>query len=106
MSKPAKRSQKDRPFLCVEWADAFATSSTWQFADEIDDTGEHLVRSSGWLLMPGSGGQSGHISLAQSVGPEQSVDHIINIPIGMIRKIHRLSLSGAVSATVLLGLGK
>ena len=73
--------------LRVEWADAHAGEDSWIHISDIDDIGEYLVISVGQLLLPGDGGQTGHISLALSIGKDDCVDGIINIPFGMIRAI-------------------
>ena len=57
---------------------------------DIDDIGEYIVVSVGQLLVPGDGGQSGHISLALSIGKDDCVDGIINIPFGMVRSVSLL----------------
>lgn len=76
--------------LRVEWADAHAGEDSWIHISDIDDIGEYIVVSVGQLLLPGDGGQTGHISLALSIGKDDCVDGIINIPYGMVRSISLL----------------
>lgn len=76
--------------LRVEWADAHAGEDSWIHVSDIDDIGEYIVVSVGQLLLPGDGGQTGHISLALSIGMDDCIDGIINIPFGMIRSVSLL----------------
>ena len=68
----------------VVWADAHAGSGHW---DELEDpdTGEHLVRTCGYLVDESNGGKKLHITIAQSSTPDGFYDHVIYIPTGMIR---------------------
>lgn len=83
----------DLPMVFVEWADAHANEDgSWVFLASVKDEGEYLVRSVGYLLEPGKGGQSGHVCIAQSYGSRDGVaDHIINIPDGMVRRLEYLA---------------
>jgi len=76
--------------LRVEWADAHAGEDSWVHISDIEDIGEYVVTSVGLLLLPGDGGQTGHISLALSIGKDDCVDGIINIPFGMVRSVYLL----------------
>jgi hypothetical protein len=80
-----------REMLRVEWADAHAGEDTWVHVSDIEDKGEYTVISVGQLLRLGDGGQTGHISLALSIGKDDCIDGIINIPLGMVRSITILS---------------
>lgn len=71
--------------VLIIWADAHAGPHEWSDPDELDDTGEYLVTSLGHLLPIGEGGKEGHVTLAQSLLPEGLVDHIIHIPVQMVR---------------------
>jgi hypothetical protein len=76
-----------REMLRVDWVDAHAGEDTWVHVSDIDDIGDYMVCSVGQLLLPGDGGQTGHISLALSIGKDDCVDGIINIPLGMVRSV-------------------
>lgn len=76
-----------REMLRVEWVDAHAGEETWIHVDDIEDIGDYVVVSVGQLLKPGDGGQTGHVSLALSIGKDDCVDGIINIPLGMVKSI-------------------
>jgi len=76
-----------REMLRVEWVDAHAGEETWIHVDDIEDIGDYVVVSVGQLLKVGDGGQTGHISLALSIGKDDCIDGIINIPLGMVRSV-------------------
>lgn len=76
-----------RQMVLVEWADAYAHEGSWIYISDLVDKGEYPVVSIGWLLETGDGGQTGHVTLAQSIGHDDAADHIINIPVGMVRRI-------------------
>jgi len=79
----------DRPFVRIEWADAHAhDEDSWVYLSNVPDRGEYLVSSIGHLLALGDGGQTGHVSIAQSIGVRDDAgDHIIHIPVGMVRNL-------------------
>jgi hypothetical protein len=75
----------------VVWHDAHAVSDTWSSVDDIDDE-PCVVRSVG-VLLPHS--KPGHLVLAQSIiERDDMLDHIVAIPLGMVRRVHRLSVNG------------
>lgn len=76
----------DGVMLLVVWADAHGDGDGWTSLEEIDDDGEYLVRSVGFLLSVEHGGKDGHVTLAQSLTPDDMVDHLIHIPVGMVRQ--------------------
>jgi hypothetical protein len=73
----------------VVWHDAHAVTETWVGVDDIDD-GPCVVRSVG-VLVPHA--KPGHLVLAQSIiEGDNMVDHVVAIPLGMVRRVHRLSV--------------
>lgn len=72
--------------VLVEWADAHAGPGHWAELDE-EDTGEHIVRTTGFLISEDSGGKKLHVTIAQSQTPDGFYDHVIYIPSGMIRRL-------------------
>lgn len=82
-----------RDMVLVSWADAHSPESGWTFVTHLEDTGEFIVETIGWLLTEDDGGKTGHITVAQSIGPDDAADHIIHIPVGMVRKITNLIAS-------------
>lgn len=77
-----------RKIVLVTWADAHANEEGgWVQLHEIEDKGDYIVTSVGILLEVGDGGQTGHVSIAQTVAPDDFADHIINIPNGMVKAL-------------------
>jgi hypothetical protein len=83
--------------VLVEWADAHAGPGHWSDLDE--DTGEHIVRTSGFLITEEMGGKKLHVTIAQSQTPDGFYDHVIYIPTGMIRTVSILSGDTTANAT-------
>jgi hypothetical protein len=78
---------RDLDPVLIVWADAHATDDDgWVFIDDVDDAPEYLVHTVGHL-MPAADGTK-HLTVAQSHAiAEDAVDHVIRIPLGMVRKI-------------------
>lgn len=94
-STPMTTTQTE--IVLVEWADAHAGPGHWSDLDE--DTGEHIVRTSGFLITEEMGGKKLHLTIAQSQTPDGFYDHVIYIPTGMIRTVSILSGDTTASAT-------
>lgn len=81
-----------RKVVLVSWADAHANEEgSWVHIPDIIDKGDYIVTSVGILLETGAGGQTGHVTIAQSLGPDEFADHIINIPNGMVKNLSVLA---------------
>jgi hypothetical protein len=76
----------------VTWHDAHAVTDTWTNLHDLD-TDPCIVATVGYLM---GKVKSGHLCLAQSVilGDEPTLDNVIAIPYGMVKKIERLKPSG------------
>lgn len=72
--------------ITILWADAHAGDGHWATLDE-EDQDEHIVATCGYLIPPSEGGKPNHYTIAQSVSPDEFVDHVIHIPIGMMRSV-------------------
>lgn len=83
--------------ILVEWADAHAGPGHWSDLDE--DTGEHIVRTAGFLITEEMGGKKLHLTVAQSQTPDGFYDHVIYIPSGMVRNLVRLTACTTANAT-------
>ena len=71
----------------IVWHDAHSVSETWATKHDID-AGPCIVSSVGWLI---PGAKHEHVVIAQSRILEQDhFDHILAIPVGMIKQINRL----------------
>jgi hypothetical protein len=72
----------------VVWDDAHAiVDGSWTHLSELDDEDPYTVVSIGILLDVGRGGKPGHVSLAQSLTPDEFVDHITHIPQAMVKSV-------------------
>ena len=83
--------------ILVEWADAHAGPGHWSDLDE--DTGEHIVRTTGFLITEEMGGKKLHLTIAQSQTPDGFYDHVIYIPSGMVRNLVHLTACTTANAT-------
>ena len=74
----------------VTWADAHSSPhSSWCDPDELrEDVEEWLNDTVGYVVAPG---KPDHVTVAQSVTPDGSVDHVLHIPTGMVRKVSVLA---------------
>lgn len=70
----------------VLWADAHAGEGHWADLEDTD-SGEHIVRTCGFIISPEDGGKKLHTTIAQSFTPDGFYDHVIYIPSGMVREI-------------------
>jgi photosystem II stability/assembly factor-like uncharacterized protein len=80
-----------RKIVVISWADAHADQEgSWVHIPDIEDKGDYLVTTVGVVLEAGNGGQTGHVSVAQTISNDEFADHIINIPVGMIKTMRVL----------------
>jgi hypothetical protein len=79
----------------VVWADAHAGAGHWAELDEDND--EHLVRTCGFLIAVEDGGKVNHVTIAQSFSPDGFYDHVIYIPVGMVRNVLYLAEENQVA---------
>lgn len=73
--------------VIVRWADAHAGTEHWTPLEELDDDGEYIVSSVGWLLPVDEGGKADHVTVVQSVTVDDHVDHVLHIPVSMVRTL-------------------
>jgi hypothetical protein len=77
------------PVVAVAWHDAHAESEgSWTTISSIDDQPYRVV-SIGWLI---ENAKAGHVTLAQSMGCDDSIDSVLHIPVGMIVSQHTVEL--------------
>ena len=89
--KANKMAESNFQAVLVTWIDAHAyEGGSWVYPSDIEDTGDYIVKTIGWLMPSGDGGFANHASVAQSWGADDAVDHIINIPNGMVKSIQFL----------------
>ena len=71
--------------VLVTWHDAHSGAESWINIKDLD-TEPAEVQSVGFLLATSDGGKPDHITLYQSRN-EDSVDHVLHIPVGMVKTI-------------------
>ena len=88
--------------VIVEWADAHQSTMHWTSITELDNSGERMIRTVGFLLTVEDGGKEEHITIAQSWDNEEElVDNVLHIPISMVRQMSAVQfvlVSGAISS--------
>ena len=75
----------------LTWHDAHSVGSGWQSIDEIDDDA-CVVESVGILI---SKVKADHVVMAQSRTDDETLDHVLAIPVAMIRSMQVLSTGSA-----------
>lgn len=70
----------------ITWADTHSGGTGWTPISEIDQN-EYIIKSCGYLLAVGDGGKENHVTIYQSRTEDDDLDHILHIPVAMIRKI-------------------
>ena len=71
--------------VLVTWHDAHSGSESWINIKDLD-TDPAEVQSVGFVLATTDGGKPDHLTLYQSRN-EESVDHVLHIPVGMVKSI-------------------
>ncbi len=74
--------------VLVTWHDAHSGSESWINIKDLD-TDPAEVQSVGFVLATSDGGKPDHITVYQSRN-EESVDHVLHIPVGMVKSIKSL----------------
>ena len=69
--------------VLVTWHDAHSGAESWINIKDLD-TEPAEVQSVGFLLCTSDGGKPDHVTLYQSRN-EDSVDHVLHIPVRMVR---------------------
>ena len=69
--------------VLVTWHDAHSGAESWINIKDLD-TEPAEVQSVGFLLATSDGGKPDHVTLYQSRN-EDSIDHVLHIPVGMVR---------------------
>lgn len=73
------------PIVAITWRDAHADpSGTWTHISEIEDCGPYYILTVGFLL-PNI--KADHVSVAQSLDPEENIDTILHIPVKMVEGV-------------------
>ena len=75
--------------VLVIWHDAHAGTSTWENLRDLEDDGNYVVRSVGFLIDK-KHGKKKHISIAQSLSEDDCVDSVLHIPVAMVQQVINL----------------
>ena len=79
------------PMALVYWADACGGDPGWLTLEDVEDDGEVLVQSTGFLLpTEDPGAKQNHVTLLQSFHDGDGIN-LFYIPVAMVRKIILLS---------------
>lgn len=77
----------DHPIVLVEWADAHQNDPGWLDLEEIEDDGECIIRTVGFLVPADEpGGKAGHVTVMQSFN-QGDVIGLFHIPVAMTRTV-------------------
>jgi hypothetical protein len=74
------------PIVLVTWADTHSGGIGWTPISDIDQD-EYLIHTCGFLLATSDGGKADHVTVFQSRTADDDLDHILHIPVAMVRKI-------------------
>lgn len=89
--------------VIVEWADAHQATDSWTAIEDLDDEGERVIHTVGFLLPVDEGGKDQHVTIFQSLDEEQEmVDNVLHIPVGMVKSMRAVSFDRVGSARVSL----
>jgi hypothetical protein len=77
-----------KPVLVI-WHDAHAGSGTWEHLRDLEDDGNYVVRSVGFLIDK-KHGKKKHVSITQSLSEVECVDSVLHIPVAMVQQIINL----------------
>jgi hypothetical protein len=87
----------------IEWADAHQATDGWTAIEDLEDDGERIIHTVGFLLPVDEGGKEDHVTIVQSFDVEQEmVDNVLHVPSSMVRKMKVVTfdlLSGAFIAS-------
>ena len=79
------------PMALVYWADACGGDAGWLTLEDVEDDGEVLVQSTGFLVpVEDPGAKQNHVTLLQSFHDGEGIN-LFYIPVAMVRKIILLS---------------
>jgi hypothetical protein len=75
------------PIALVYWADACGGDAGWLTLEDVEDDGEVLVQSIGFLIpTEDPGAKQNHLTLLQSFHDGEGIN-LFYIPVAMVRKI-------------------
>jgi len=77
----------DYPMVHITWADAHTSEPGWLALDELEDDGECIVHTIGFMIPVGDpGAKDKHVTLAQTLCDGEGI-HLFYIPSDMVRTL-------------------
>ena len=76
---------KNEEVVTVCWIDAHAGDEGGWHGLDPEDQDEYINRTVGFLIPASEGGKLNHVSIAQSISQEGLYDHVIHIPLIMVK---------------------
>lgn len=74
--------------VIVEWADAHQATESWTAIEDLEDYGDRMIFTVGYLLPVDDGGKEGHVTVFQSFDPQENmVDNVLHVPVGMVKSM-------------------
>lgn len=70
--------------VIVKWMDAHSGETTWH---ELEDNEPYIIDTCGFLVPENEGGKPGHVTVVQSITPDEQMDHVLYIPQAMVQKL-------------------
>lgn len=70
--------------VIVKWMDAHSGETTWH---ELEDNEPYIIDTCGFLVPENEGGKPGHVTVVQSITPDEQMDHVLYIPQAMVEKL-------------------
>lgn len=82
----------NRTIVYIQWADTHLSEPGWLELNNIEDDGECLVDTVGFLMPLGEpGSKTDHVTVWQTLCDDEGI-HAIHIPVGMVRQIKTINL--------------
>lgn len=73
--------------VLIKWADACGEEPGWIALDALEDDGETIVTTVGFLIPADDpGGKQNHVTVMQSHHEGEAI-HVFHIPVGMVRSM-------------------
>lgn len=78
---------KTEEIIMVQWIDAHAGDEGGWHGLDPDDKDDYINRTVGFLIPTAEGGKPNHVTIGQSISQEGLFDHVIHIPLIMVKSM-------------------
>lgn len=82
-----EKNEQPTQVVIVRWIDAHAGDEGGWHGLDPDDKDEYINQTAGFLIATSDGGKPNHVTIGQSISQEGLYDHVIHIPIIMVKTI-------------------